>query len=202
MENILIISSVDAPYHPPVNIASLREILNDYQLTFSEDNDAFLRTKEYSLVVCYADLWERPLTDVQAAAYKGYLESGGRILVIHNGISVQDTPMISEIPGARFTHHPPYGELLIEPIIGHPITEDLQNFTIMDEPYYFDVTGKIEVIAAYKHGGNTIPAAWEYGLGKGTAVYLMPGHDAAVFKCVEYQKMIRNSVKYLLDKDL
>jgi type 1 glutamine amidotransferase len=155
---------------------------------------------DYSLLICYLDAWERPLSNLQATALKAYLENGGKILSIHNGISIQDTPGLIELTGARFTHHPEYGKLLIKILDGHPITAGLSDFYIDDEPYHFEISGEINILATYDFEGTTLPAAWEYTCGKGTLIYLMPGHDRDVFLSNDYQKLIVNSIRYLENK--
>jgi type 1 glutamine amidotransferase len=198
MKKTLVIGSNDAPYHPLSNINALNEILPEHNLVFSEDPDSLLQLNDYSLLICYLDSWEQPLTSTQAAALKEYLSTGGKILSIHNGISIQDTPSLTELTGARFTGHPLCGELQIKPIPGHPITAGVDEFRINDEPYHFELSENLNILATYDYNGITLPAAWEHKYGKGTLIYLMPGHDAAVFENGGYRKMIRNSVRYIL----
>jgi hypothetical protein len=199
MKKILVIGSPNPPYHSLSNLSAFIDILVGYELTFSENEDDLLNINNYDLLINYLDAWQRRLTDAQASALKSYLNNGGKILSIHNGISIQDTPLLADVTGARFTGHPAYCELTITPIANHPIMQGIQTFTINDEPYQFEPSDDIEILATYEHNGKTIPAAWVRDRGEGTFAYLMPGHDAGVFQCRQYIKLIQNSVKYLVN---
>ena len=202
MKNIIVIGSPEAQYHPLSNITELGSSLCGYTLLYTDNHDCLLSLDEYALLICYMDLWERPLSDAQAAALKEYLLNGGRVLSVHNGISIQDTPSLAELTGARFTDHPPMESLLIKPVSGHPVTDGLSEFTVFEEPYHFEDISNVEILAAYDFNGVSIPAAWERSYGKGILIYLMPGHDPDVFKSEQYRRLIQSCVVYLTSKDL
>lgn len=200
-QKIIAIGDTDAPYHPLENIASLDVLLCDHQVIFTDDYAYFLKLSDFSLCICYVDAFANagkpPLSCQQAAALKEYLKQGGNMLSFHNGISLQDTPGLSDVMGARFTHHPPYDELQIRIKTGHPVTDGVQDFTISDEPYHFEVPGVLDLLASYEYHGRLLPAAWERKVGGGTLIYLMPGHDHTAFQCESYRRLIQNSVNYL-----
>ena len=200
MQNILVIGSAEAQYHPLETLETLPDFLSDYNLIFTKDIDRILEMRDFAMLICYADAWKQPFSAAQSAAFKDYLSGGGKILSIHNGISIQETPELAEVTGARFTQHPEYCKLLIQPVKGHPITDSVQDFYIMDEPYHYEVYGEINILATYNFNETIIPAAWERIYGKGIMIYLMPGHDKNVFQCESYRQLIKNSIHYLLDK--
>ena len=197
---ITVIGTPDPQYHPLSNIAELGGSICGHGLVYTQDHDRLLALRKQSgpLLICYMDLWERPLTAAQADALKEYMQSGGNILSIHNGISLQDTPGLTELTGARFTQHPPMEDLLIKPVAGHPVTDGVQEFSVFDEPYHYEITGDIKTLAHYDWEGKSIPAAWEHAYGKGLLIYLMPGHDKSAFQSGQYRQLIRNSVNYLI----
>jgi len=199
MKKIIAIGTSDAKYHPLTSLAELGDTICGYSLLCTNDHSRFLDLNEYSMLICYVDEWEHPLEADHATALKEYISSGGKILSIHNGISTQNTPGLTEITGARFTQHPPSENLLIQPIAGHPVTEGVPAFTVFDEPYHYEISEPINILATYDWRGEAIPAAWERSYGKGKLVYLMPGHDSAVFQNEAYQQLIQNSIRYLLD---
>jgi len=194
---IIVIGDSNAQYHPLDNVSALSELLFDYNLTFSDDYDYFLRLNEFCMCVCYTDAWERPLSDACAASLREYVLNGGGLLIIHNGLSLQDTPYLSEMLGARFTHHPAYDKLLVKVDGKHPAAEGVRDFYISDEPYHFDIYGELNIFAHYEYNGTLLPAAWESVFGKGRLIYLMPGHDKSAFLCEDYRRLIRNCVKAL-----
>lgn len=199
-KKIIVIGDTAAPYHPLDNVFAMEDLLCDYCLTFTDDHDYFLELREFCVCVCYIDSWKRPLSDSQAAALKEYLFNGGKLINMHNGMSLQDTPGFADVLGAKFTHHPPYGRLLIKTAAGHPATEGVQDFYIYDEPYHFEIYGELNIFASYDFNGAILPAAWESLYGKGTLIYLMPGHDKSAFQCESYRRLIKNSVSYLYAK--
>ena len=199
---ILVIGDSVAPYHPLSNLSVLREVLYGYALTLTDDHEMFLRLREFAVCLCYLDSWEQPLSAGQSEALESYLWNGGKLLYIHNGISLQITPSLSEVLGARFAHHPPAGELTIQPVRGHPLTEespfgDLPRFTVFDEPYHYEFSAMPRIFATYEYNGSDLPAAWESAYGGGTLIHLMPGHDTQCFLCGAYQTWIRRCVEYL-----
>lgn len=196
---ILIIGDTVAPYHPLTSIFPLSKLLCDYSLTFTNDYDYFLKLYEFNLCICYADSWGKQLSNNQSASLKEYLFNGGKLLSIHNGISLQDTPDLTMLHGAKFTHHPPYDKLLIKTAAGHPATEGVESFYLYDEPYHYEIYEDFNIFASYDFNGKSFPAAWEKACGSGTLIYLMPGHDESAFQCDGYLKLIKNCINYLQD---
>jgi len=194
---IIVIGDNDAQYHPLDNVSALSELLSDYSLTFSDNYDYFLRLDEFCMCVCYIDAWGKPLSGNRAESLKKYISNGGKLMNIHNGISLQDTPCLEKMLGAKFTHHPPYAQLLIKTDSSHPLTEGVNDFYIFDEPYHYDIYGELNIFAGYEFDGALLPAAWESVYGKGKLLCLMPGHDKSAFQCEDYRKLIRNCVNYL-----
>jgi len=142
------------------------------------------------------DRWGEEVPEVIVKSLLGFIENGGGILVIHNGISFQSNAEFAELVGGKFTGHPAYTTLEIkikEP--KHIIMEGINDFTIEDEPYRYDFNGfkEKEILFQYQHEGNIYPAAWTRVIGKGRLVYLMPGHNIASFKNETYRKIILRS---------
>ncbi len=194
---ILVVGSPEPPYHPLDNLSALGGLLCDDSLFFTEDHDCFLRLREFGLLISYVDSYRRPLTVAQASALSGHLLGGGNALILHNGISLQDTPGLAEILGARFTHHPEARRLRVRAVEDHPVTAGVREFEIFDEPYHFEALGNLSVLAVYEQDGVSMPAAWERLCGRGRQIYLMPGHDSSALQCAEYARLIQNAVNYL-----
>ena len=78
--------------------------------------------------------------------------------------------------------------------------QDIDEFTIDDEPYRYDFNGfkEKEILFEYIHEGNIYPAAWTRVINKGRLVYLMPGHNVDSFRNKIYGKIILRSVKWAL----
>ena len=197
MKEIMVIGTSNGKWHPLEIITALGDTLGEYKPVYTDDSDKLLDLNEHKMFINYLDLWEMPLSEKHATALKNYLSNGGKILSIHTGISVQEMPDMVELHGAHFTGHPDYCEISVKLVPGHPITDGLEDFTLNDEPYYFDIKDPIKIIANYEHDGKTIPGAWEHKYGKGTLIYLMPGHDKAAVQNKYFKKLIESSLAYL-----
>ena len=218
MKKILIIGDTVAPYHPLHCIFPIHKALGEEKLTFTNDYDYFTKLNEFDLLICFIDAWFTTADEVkkavsvgdlpcynealvkmvnneQAKALVNYIENGGRVLSIHTGISLQKTPALETIHGAKFLDHPPYCEIVVNVVKGHRLTQGITDFTINDEPYHFEGYEGLDIFATYEYEGKTIPAGWEKECGKGRFIYLMPGHDEAVFENEEYLKLIKRCVE-------
>jgi type 1 glutamine amidotransferase len=196
----------DAPWHPlePARRELERILQDEFQLDATEDYEAFveLDKSDYTLCICYTDCWNRDLSVEQIAGLLKFITRGGRLLVIHNGISVQSSYELSQMIGARFTGHPPYQSLNYVPAIeGHPLLEGVESFQLDEEPYMFDFDPWTprNVVLAFEFEGNRYPAAWEHPYGLGQIVYVQPGHHAPTFQSEMVSRLVLNSVRWLIN---
>lgn len=194
-KTILVLGDTVAPYHPVSNVSILRDVLEDYDVEITDDHEALLRVREFDLFVSYLDTWGKPLSAEQSGALKEHLRNGGKLLHIHSGISLHETPELREALGARFVEHPAMETLQIRPV--HSLTEDLPVVSVFEEPYRYEIYGDVEILAEYEHEGQTYPAAWMNTYEKGTLIHLMPGHTEDVFRNKEVQEWLRWGVGYL-----
>lgn len=197
MSKIIVIGDTVAPYHPLSTIFPIAKALSEESLTFTNDYGFFQKLGEYDLLICHVDAWFKQLAENEAGGLLDYLSNGGRMLSIHTGMSIQATPALASLHGAKFLDHPPYCELTINVKKEHHLADSVESFMISDEPYHFEVYEELDVFASYVYNDSAIPAAWEKAYGKGKLIYLMPGHDEMVFRNAEYLKLIKNCVGYL-----
>lgn len=156
---------------------------------------------QYDLCICYADYWDKEITKKQMAGLLSFVGSGGGLLVIHNGISLQNRYEFAQMIGAKFIQHPPCRKLTFQVAASdHPIMKGIPGFELEEEPYQFvfdNFTDKT-ILLEYKYEDAVYPAAWAQEFGEGRIVYLMPGHDTKPFKDSTYRKIISNSEKWIL----
>ncbi|MFC5650160.1 ThuA domain-containing protein [Paenibacillus solisilvae] len=196
-----------APYHPLVSIESeLRSILGDnYVLDSTEDYNVLSTEKlnRYDLFISCTDCFRGEVADEQITGLLSYVSAGGKLLVIHNGISLQVREEFSKMVGARFTGHPPYQLLNFHPTAAdHPIMQGTRPFSMEDEPYLFQFHSPLKddltILLSYTLDGEIKPAAWTASYGKGRFVYLMPGHSLPSFQQEAYRTLIRSSADWLV----
>lgn len=197
----------DAPWHPlePVRRELELIIQDEFRLDATVEYESFveLEHSDYALCICYTDCWKRDLPVEQIAGLLRFVSGGGRLLVIHNGISVQNSYELSQMIGARFTGHPPYQSLHYIPTVeSHPLLDSIESFQLDEEPYMFDLDPWTprNVLLEFEFEGKRYPAAWEHPYGLGKVVYLQPGHHAPSFQAEMVRKLVLNSVRWLTDK--
>lgn len=193
-----------ASYHPLEQVESeLRSILGETYILDSSEDYNVLRTNKlssYDLFISYTDCWQGGVTSEQITGLLKYVFAGGKLLVIHNGISLQQREEYSQMIGARFTGHPPYQRLQFSPAASdHPIVQGIEPFSMEEEPYlfHFHSPGDLTVLLEYALDGQAMPAAWTSSYGEGSFVYLMPGHHLPSFQHEAYRRLIRSSANWL-----
>ncbi|WP_042162995.1 ThuA domain-containing protein [Paenibacillus gorillae] len=202
--NLLLLGDNEkAEWHPlePAR-QQLAELLGEaFQLNVTEDYNALsgLSSVAVDAVVSYADCWSRSIEPEQAAGLLSYVAGGGGLLVIHNGISLQNSYELAQLIGGKFTTHPDYQTLhYYRSAPEHPLLQDVSDFTVDEEPYMFefDSFAPRNVFLEYEFEGKRYPAAWEHRYGLGRVVYLQPGHCEPSFKPEAYRQLIRNSASW------
>ena len=204
-KGILVGDYLKAEYHPLTQVdKEISDIFeNEIDITSTEDYNMLLSQNliRFDLCILYVDRWEEEVPEKLIKSLLDFVENGGGLLVIHNGISFQSNGQFAELIGGKFTGHPAYTNLEIritEP--KHVIMQGIKEFTIDDEPYRYDFNGikEKEILFQYMHEGNIYPAAWTRVIGNGRLVYLMPGHNIDSFRNEAYSKIILRSGKWLL----
>jgi len=201
---LLVGDYTNAPWHPlgPAQEALERILGGEFEFTATEDYEQFaqLDRGNYSLCISYIDCWDRSLTPAQTAGLLQYVAGGGGLLVIHSGISLQQNYELLQMIGGKFASHPPFQTLHYYGLEGgHPLLEGVDNFTVDEEPYMFELDPYTprNVFLEYEFEGERYPAAWEHTYGLGKIVYLQPGHQASCFEPPAYQRLILNGARWV-----
>jgi len=204
--SLLIIGDNDlAPYHPLKAVKDeLAAIFSPYgSLHFTDDEHAFslLDASEHDLCISCIDRWEKEMPKEDLKALKLYLNKGGRLLVLHNGLSYQKTAEFAEITGASFTGHPPRQQLVFTAASETSVRNRHEQFTLYEEPYQFVFSDRTdrEDFLYYSMNGKKYPAGWiSRPEGNGIVMYVMPGHDRQSYQNSAYADMLRGYVSWLL----
>ncbi|WP_017811033.1 MULTISPECIES: ThuA domain-containing protein [Paenibacillus] len=199
----------DAPYHPLDQVENhIRDLMPaGWELHTSDDYDMLEmeRLEAYDLCIVYTDAFNKKINPRHAAGIITYVVNGGGLLILHCGVSLQETRYeLKQLMGAQYGGHEEYGALemhIASP--GHPIMKGIHSFVMEEEPYEFTLLPGAErtILMEYTMNGDTWPAAWCSHYGMGRTVYLMPGHHAASFDYPEYRTMIAQSICWVAGCD-
>lgn len=92
---VLIGDNEKAQYHPLKGVGSeIAEILRDLaELEISDDRSMLCidNLKNFELCILYVDCWNEPAVEEQIKGILKFVENGGKLLVIHNGLSLQSS---------------------------------------------------------------------------------------------------------------
>lgn len=162
------------------------------------------------------------LTPAQQNSFKSWLEGGGRWLGIHGsgGDWFDWTWFVDEVIAAKFaghTLHPQIARAKVsfengdQPMLsGLPRelwwTDELYSFSVspratvnvlatLDESTYVDAQPGFLKLRMGDH-----PIIWWRKVGNGTAIYSALGHTAEAYATPEYQRLLENSVRWLLQR--
>ena len=189
----------DAMYHPLKGVDErLVSIFSDFNVICTTDTRELLMLdeKKYDGVISYLDIWDSELNEEEAGALYHYVSTGGALLILHNGISIQSREELKNMIGGSFVTHPAMTDLefVVKP---HVITEDCTGFIMMEEPYQLKmVEDNKEIFLIYVYEGEEYAAGWSKCVEKGRVVFLVPGRTEKQFEKEEYVKIIRNSMRW------
>jgi type 1 glutamine amidotransferase len=137
-------------------------------------------------VVSLADEWDRPISERAAARLVKGVEAGGRLLVLHQGISLQARSELADLIGGKFTGHPEAG-----PLSFRPVGIEVPGWQFADEPYRFEMLASVEPLLEYEDAEGLHLGAWTRTAGKGRVVFLMPGHTADHWNSPAYREFVK-----------
>jgi hypothetical protein len=142
------------------------------------------------------------MTEAQQQAIWDFVHNGGGYLALHNaqGLYPPGGLYYKLFGGDYGGHPPPYTFTVRVEDHNHPVTAGVEDFEIFDEhhtvKYYLD---KEHLLLRTIAKDNTAAAGgWWREMGKGRFVYLSPGHTQEVLEHPMMQRLIRNSINWLL----
>ena len=145
------------------------------------------------------------MTPEQEKAVVDFVEGGGGFLNLHNsmGLYPKGGPYL-ELVGGRYIGHGPLERFRVTVVDhDHPITRGVEDFSVADEqhtPPYQE--GKVHLLLRSRSddGEREAAAGWVYEPGKGRLVHLAPGHTREAMEHPMFQRLMRNSVEWLLSR--
>jgi len=186
---------------------SFQQILSEYHIDNYEDLDVFNDRDffNYDTTIFFTQFGE--FTEEQEKNVLDFISSGKGFVGLHGAsASFKEHPNYYEMLGGRFIGHKKvtnYDIKIIDP--NHPITQDLEDFSFIDEPYRHDFSmGKdIHVLAKGDYHDEEDPKPepimWTKSFGKGRIFFCALGHRASSLKHETFQTIISRAVKWVLE---
>jgi type 1 glutamine amidotransferase len=156
--------------------------------------------------------WKTP--EVQTA-FVQYVESGGGLLVTHNGtVAGENTGILDRLIGCRFKTHPNNCPVFIGMLKPHLITEGVNLFCEIDEHYQLEILAEdIDILAAsfsdkqgdeskynsqpyFNTPASIAPSVYVRTQGKGRVCVLTPGHVTKCWLNKYFQKLLDNALRW------
>lgn len=202
---VLLLGDNKDSWHPLEPIQKeLEKMIGKQQIELNTTDDyntlSTLTLDKYDVFISYTDSWNRKWTPEQTNGLRSFVDNGGGLVAIHNGISLQSSVPLQPLIGARFIGHPPAQTLnYYGAIKDHPILKGVNNFSMVEEPYRVEFGPNISknVFLEFEYNGQAHPAAWEKTYGHGRVVYLQPGHSNASFQPSAFQQLVLNSIYWV-----
>jgi len=204
-------------YHSPVYIRdglSPALVRENIPVTFIENVEELNaeNLKSFELLIILRDGMNWPdgyakppvkwMTDVQQQAVWDFVHQGGGFLALHNAQGIYPPGgLYYKLFGGDYGGHPkPYVYTVRIEDKNHPITAGVEDFSIFDEQhtvkYYL---GREQLLLRSIAPDNLqSEAGWWREMGKGRFVYLAPGHTPEALGHPMMQRLIRNSLNWLL----
>ncbi len=203
MKRILVLGqNKEAMYHPLKGVDTylkgiLQDTVTDAELVVTENSMDVCYAAQYDGVISYWDDWNNPIPKEASDALYSFVEQGGALLALHNGISLQLQEPLKKMLGGCFITHPEQEEITFV-LKENELTKGCKDFALMEEPYQFALEeDDKEIFMTYRYRGKEYPAGWRKTFGKGEVIFLTPGHTAEKFYNEEYTKLIRNCIREL-----
>jgi uncharacterized protein len=165
---------------------------------------------DYDVIVFY-DMWN-DTDSTEKAGYFRLLDRGiGMVFLHHSLAGNQQWDEFSRIIGGKYHTHRSnvdssrYStfrhdiEIRMKiPRRDHPVTRNMEDFTILDEGYgNIEVKDDVMVILEADHAECSEYAGWVNTYGNSRIVYLMPGHDKHAYANENYRTLLKNSIRFV-----
>ena len=151
------------------------------------------------------------LADLTGTKDYAMLLTGGNLLVIHAGCDVNPEWLPQEekfrapcrayiaLIGCHFVSHPPRCAVTVRPVVSHPLTDGVCAFTCRDEQYVVEVTAADAepLLETESESGGRQIGGYLRPVGTGKIVLYTPGHTLSVWQDANWQRLLRNTIRYL-----
>lgn len=138
------------------------------------------------------------MTDAVEAAFAEYVRKGNGLLAIHSGTAeYEQKPVLRSLLGGVFTHHPEQCPVTVSPHPAHPLSAEVEPFTLQDEHYFMTMEDpNVDVFLTTTSANGEQPGGWRRDEGDGCVAVLTPGHNLEVWLHPSFQALIVNCLRW------
>ena len=145
----------------------------------------------------------------QGEAVKEFVQAGNGLYAFHNSSHISlFSKTFREVMGGAYVGHPPLRPFKVRVVNkDHPITRGVEDFMVNDEQHYVTYDKAPESILlrsenvdglGYENLGTQAIAGWANEFGKGRVVFTAPGHTLHALWQLQYFRLQKNAVRWLL----
>jgi type 1 glutamine amidotransferase len=172
--------------------------------------------KNYDVLVTY-DMHQE-ISEEAKRDFLAWLQAGKGFIALHHAIaSYQDWPEYSKIIGAHYylekktvggvekarsiyKHGVHFTIHVVDSL--HPVTQGVKDFQIEDETYnLFDVDNDVHPLLTTEEPTSKNLIGWSKGYGPARVIYLQSGHDHVAYENPNYQKILRQAIRWAAKRD-
>ncbi len=173
-------------------------------ITYTEEvEDLNLKTLEaYDGLIIYAN--HESITPAQEKALLEYVDAGHAFIPIHSAsFCFKNSPEYIDLVGGQFMEHKT-GTFTADIVKKeHPAVKAISPFSTWDETYVHDKLDRdITVLMERVEGDHHEPWTWVKEYGKGRVFYTAYGHDERTWNHPEFQKLMREGIRWAINDDL
>jgi uncharacterized protein len=195
-----------ARYYAQLRYHYETEQKENWHFTYTEDTDVFTRLDDWDAVFMYNQL--DTMTVAEEDALLKYINKGKRVVALHSTSVAfmwfykERFKQYTDLFGAEVTHHPPQQNFPVKVAApNHPVMQGVSDFTVWDEFYmHKDMSDDRQVLLTGIMDGETLDLAWSRKVGRGELLYIALGHGVEAMSNPALQKIIQNSIHWMLDE--
>ena len=184
------------------------ELRHDYHTTYTEDLDVLTRSLEDYDVILINGMPDQ-MSEAQLKGLEEAVKGGKPLLGLHSATAAlqrdkkEDLTRYNAILGANFARHPPIHTFPVTVTVpNHPITQNIGNFEIYDEMYFYNTNmhgNQILIEAEFEAEKTAI--AWTRQYGNGKVFYTSLGHGVGAATNSYFQQLVLNALQWLLSNN-
>lgn len=168
--------------------------------------------KDYDVVLLYD--FESKISDEQKAEFESAFGAGRGLVVLHHALcSHPGWSKYREVASGQFffeakdgfakSDYTPNVEMTYKPANpNHPITRDVQEFRVIEEPYkhVYRPEGVTPILLSSNEKSDDV-VAWTSQYKESRVVTIVPGHGGDIFVDENYRRLIANAIRWAAKRD-